>query len=305
MASETRVERPPSIEDPAGAAVAESLMRVVADNNDILRLAQPEHPGFTVASRDDRARITMLTMPVPGCPIVMMKARAVMPCSPDEFLRYLDFDVRQRWDDHFRTGRVVKAMALPPPAAPQDGPANGAGAGVGGDEAGDRTVLFKYMAFTSPLPVLRNRDFELAVAEEIHADGTAVLKAVSTPVGFLVPPPPPERALRATRMMKTMLSSVKGGGGAVREDPSMYVRGHIQLSGFVARPAPPEGGKPCCEVTYIALVNPMGNIPPMFVNAIIGKQTTALKSLQTFIAANQLPPATGSKVNPVPPKSKL
>jgi hypothetical protein len=42
------------------------------------------------------------------------------------------------------------------------------------------------------------------------------------------------------------------------------------------------------KVVYIALVQPMGRIPPLLVNLVIGKQTSGLKYLQKFIAKHPL-----------------
>ena len=49
------------------------------------------------------------------------------------------------------------------------------------------------------------------------------------------------------------------------------------------------------KVVYIALVQPMGRIPPMLVNLVIGKQTSGLKYLQKFIAKNPLSTLPQSK----------
>ena len=43
-----------------------------------------------------------------------------------------------------------------------------------------------------------------------------------------------------------------------------------------------------CKVIYIALVQPMGRIPTMLVNLVVGKQTSGLKLLQRFIARHPL-----------------
>lgn len=253
MSSKSRTAAPSGKPATSAEEAKEKLLARVKDVSDVLDLARTNHLGFTVASQDADAGIVMSTMPVDSCPVNMMKARAFMPCSSDAFLKYLEFDVRRRWDDHFSHGHVVQTID-------------------------DQTQL-KYMSFHSPIPFLAARDFELVVHETYDAaTKTSILKAISTPEGQLVPLP-----------------------GASKK----VVRGAILLSGFVVRPVergmePPllQGAAACCEVTYIALVHPRGWIPPAFVNMVIGKQTSALRALQSFIGKNPVPPTSSRGHNP-------
>jgi hypothetical protein len=124
-------------------------------------------------------------------------------------------------------------------------------------------IQLKHIAFLSPIPLIMDRDFELVVAEQVLPSGTAVLKAFSTPRGYIKPPVPG------------------------------YVRGVVSISGFVAEPlryVDPTLRREVngSRVTYIALVHPMGLIPPFLVNVVVGKQTSALSQLQEFIARNPL-----------------
>jgi hypothetical protein len=223
---------------PSQAAARKRLVAQVSDMTDVLRLAAPAHRGFTVASRDDKHDITMATMAVEGYPIHMMKATAAMPCSPAEFMTFLDIDVRPKWDEHFRAGRLLERV--------------------------NDAVYFKHLLFAAPVPLLNSRDFEVCVSEVMMPDGTAVLKAVSSSADALFLPTPARRV----------------------------TRGEIKLSGFVIRPVPaaPGSAKVTCVVTYIALIHPMGAIPAVLVNMLVGKQTKALRNLQSYIATHELSP---------------
>lgn len=131
---------------------------------------------------------------------------------------------------------------------------------------GPLTVL-KYLAFRSPMPFVQARDFELVVSQKELPDGRALVKALSPPMGT-----------------------------ALGLDPR-FVRGNILLSGFVAAPLPSAGSASApslvvgqssdepsrCRVTYVALINPMGLVPAMLVNVVIGKQTTTMAGMQRFV----------------------
>ena len=233
--------KPPAKPRPVTADDRGKIFATVRDHSDVLALAAPDHPGFTEASADANAGIHMSTMAVKSCPVHMMKARAVMPCASRDFLEYLELDARARWDDHYIRGHVHEQI--------------------------DAQTQLKYMSFKAPLPILRNRDFEIAVCERWDdATQTAVLKAVSPPEGMICPADP----------------------------AGTTVRGSILLSGFIVKPVQDltslpkaiAGAKEACEVTYIALVHPRGRLPPAFVNLVIGKQTSTLRVLQRFIREN-------------------
>jgi hypothetical protein len=248
--------------------------------HDVLELARTSD-GFRLASSDDPHQIRMYTKVVPESPIQLMKASTVMPCSPTHFLRYLDMDVRSLWDEHFVEGVVVQELTIEPTASHSHGVAppppsfhttptaatavDGVCSG-GGRCSGGVKVQLKHIGFLSPIPFLQNRDFELVIAEHVCPQtGVAVLKAFSPPAESVVP---------------------------FRK--SEYVRGIVGISGFVAEPlryreprlnhSEVDG----CRVTYVALVHPMGLIPPFLVNQVVGKQTAAMHQLQDFIAANPL-----------------
>lgn len=146
---------------------------------------------------------------------------------------------------------------------------------------GQRRVAIHYLETKSPVPFIQDRDFELVVSEEVREDGSAYMKAFSTPLGYSMPLDPRQ---------------------------SRYVRGVVLLSGVVARPfvvsdsagaalLPPSlqglyrsGGGPlqCCTLEYIGLVHPMGMIPAVFVNVVISAQLTLMQKLQAFIATHPM-----------------
>jgi hypothetical protein len=249
---------------------------------DVIDLARSRE-GFRLASSDDKHQIRMFTKVVPESPIQLMKASTVMPCTPRDFLRYLDMDVRSLWDEHFVEGVVVRELTREAPPQQQQqqqhdirnvGSTSSATASTSAASScvcrsggGKVKVQLKHIGFLSPIPFLQNRDFELVIAERYCPEcKVAVLKAFSPPaVGAVVP-------LR----------------------PSEYVRGIVGISGFLAEPlryreprfqhAEVDG----CRVTYVALVHPMGLIPPFLVNQVVGKQTSAMVLLQDFIASNSL-----------------
>jgi hypothetical protein len=224
------------------------IVEDVLDMTDVVRLAGPESAAeFRLASTG--SGVAMFTKPVPSFPVHCMKGQVTMPCTPKEFLSYLELNVRKQWDDLLLNGHIVEHIVThKAPVAAAEGTA---------------TVQTKYMAFASPIRGLfKARDFELVVGERMLPDGTAILKAVSPPAGTVVP-----------------------------LVPAQYVRGEVRLSGFVAKPATVSDGRggtvQHCEVTYVALVHPRGNIPTLLVNAVIGKQSAALVRLRTFIEADQ------------------
>lgn len=242
-------------------------MARACDFSDIwdLAISPGRHNEFRLSSTDDANQITMHTKAVASSPIHLMKACAVMPCAPRAFLRYLDMDVRSLWDEHFLEGVVLSDTIATVPltavaAVPNSSHTTEAAAA---DAVTQVHVQMKHVAFASPIPLLLHRDFELVIGETLRPDGVAILKAFSPPVESVVPARPE------------------------------YVRGLVSISGFVAVPHryfEARLGRKVdgCRVTYIALVHPMGLIPSFLVNTVIGKQTSALKHLQDFIAKNPL-----------------
>lgn len=271
----------------------EALAQLALDFSDVTALAGSSE-GFKLVSRDSVNGIDMFTRPVASSPVHMMRASVVMPCRAEHFLRYLELDMRAHWDEHFISGQVLRDVtphALRPKNNNNDS-SNSVSRNSNNDSSGNSDtatrgdfvkVSMKHIAFLSPIPLLQNRDFELVVAERV-ANGVATLKAISPPVGH------------------------------VRPRARGFVRGVIPLSGFVAVPFrfwDPVRGAECdgCRVTYVALVHPMGLVPPMLVNAVVGKQTSGLVQLQAFVRNHPignlgLPPTIGVTVVKRP-QSKL
>ena len=208
-----------------------------------------------------------------------------MPCSADAFLRFLDFDVRSMWDEHFIEGQVIHQFSKEDVAQLQQvkcksqlpTTARDSSSSSSGTDSKEQkwtapvTLHLKHVGFLSPVPLLTDRDFELVVAESYDDQtGIAILKALSPPIGSTFP------------------------------STGKYVRGVISLSGFIVKPVryvDPVLRKDIngCNVTYIALVHPMGLIPAALVNIVVGKQTAGLLQLQAFMRQNPvhtLPPRT-------------
>jgi len=244
-------------------SLAASLVHDIAkatDVGDIISLADPTAPGFRLAKIDEVHGITMHVREVPSSPIHLMRASVSMPCTPREFLRYLDLDLRLLWDEYFLEGSLRRSLDV-----------NDIAKTVSSISTLQRassyvSIQFKHVGFRSPVPLLSNRDFEFVIVESVdEATATATLKAVSASVTGTVYPANDER----------------------------YIRGRIDLSGFVAKPCTyvdtvSGATRPGCQVTYIALVNPMGLIPPFVVNVVIGKQASGLVGLQRFIRDHPL-----------------
>ena len=263
--------------------------------DDVIKLARDNAPGFRLVTHDTKNNIKMYTAPVEASPIHMMKASVTMPCSPSAFLRYLDFDVRSMWDEHFIEGQVIHQFSkddvtvlrkaqtnntdevLAGGSSLSGSPSSISSSSSSSSWSAPITLQLKHVGFLSPVPLLTDRDFELIVAESFdERTGVAILKALSPPIGAIYP-----------------TTAAKGGGGSGK-----YVRGLISLSGFVVSPVryvDPVLRRDIdgCSVTYIALVHPMGLIPPALVNIVVGKQTAGLLQLQAFMRQHpvaSLPP---------------
>eukprot|EP00759_Apiculatamorpha_spiralis_P054168 PhF_6_TR6864/c0_g1_i3/m.9883 len=104
------------------------------------------------------------------------------------------------------------------------------------------TTTLRYMAFRSPSIALKSRDFHVRTTEVVSSDGVAYVRTVSEPSG-------------------------SDSSTATSPSSSEYVRGEVVLAGFVAVPT-----KVGCSVTYVALIDPKGWIPPQLVNSLQHKQ---------------------------------
>jgi hypothetical protein len=260
------------------------VCRRTLDFDDVLTLAHSSAPGFRLVTHDARNNIRMYTAPVEASPIHMMKASVTMPCAPEAFLRYLDFDVRCMWDEHFIEGAVIRKFSdrevkdlqkrllldTPSKISEKTSPplrSNSPTKSVVSSTTWKApvTLQLKHVGFLTPVPLLADRDFELVVAESFdEQSGVAILKALSPPVGSVY-----------------------------AANSNKYVRGVISLSGFIVTPVryvDPVLGRDVsgCSVTYIALVHPMGMIPSALVNIVVGKQTAGLQQLQTFMRQNPI-----------------
>eukprot|EP00760_Papus_ankaliazontas_P028624 PhM_4_TR3812/c0_g1_i1/m.91997 len=115
-------------------------------------------------------------------------------------------------------------------------------------------VSTRYLAFKSPSRLLNNRDFEVIVNEHTSIDGVVIVCARSVQIEKVRTPP-----------------------------RSGYTRGSITLGGYVAVPT-----SDCsCIVTYIALVDPKGWVPPPVVNLLQHRQLDSMLKLRNFIIVSK------------------
>jgi len=113
------------------------------------------------------------------------------------------------------------------------------------------TADHRYMAFRSPSPLLSPRDFEVFTSELTAANGTALVRTVSVPAA--------QQRVGASQS---------------------YVRGEVTLAGFVAVPKGVKG----CRVTYVALVDPKGWVPPVLLNMLQSRQLESMIKLRNYAA---------------------
>ncbi|KAH9597256.1 START domain [Trypanosoma melophagium] len=247
----------------------DDLYRKAVDFTDVERilLATAEESGFRCITQDTTCDITLYSRPVENCPVHLMRAEAFLPCPPTQVLAYLDVPTRREWDDHIAELRSLRTLQRPRSLVKES---NSDMKDVVGEtehrlrvlQPGQRRVALHYMAIRSPIPLVQNRDFELVVSEEVRRDGTAWVKAFSTPLGYIEPLDPKQ---------------------------SKYVRGLMLFSGVLAKPMINAEGQEKCRLSYVALVHPMGLIPSVLVNMVLGAQLSALRKLQKFISLHPLP----------------
>ncbi|KAF8287158.1 hypothetical protein TcBrA4_0009980 [Trypanosoma cruzi] len=241
----------------------DGLYREAVNFIDVERLLLADAPatGFKLIAQDEDCGISLHSRPVEDCPMHLMRAEVELPCRPAEVLAYLNVSTRRRWDDYIAELRSVRILPRP--------------GGVLGDSnvvdvdsvaelqlrPGQRRVALYYMAIHTPILLVQNRDFEMVVAEEVRHDGTVWVKAFSTPLGYVEPLDPRQ---------------------------SKYVRALMLFSGILARPVINARGNMESHVSYVALVHPMGLVPSVLVNVVLGAQLNALKRLQRFIQQHPL-----------------
>ena len=178
-------------------AIDQALAAAALDFSDVLYYSSPEAcGGFKRVAEERRRSISVFSRAMQCSPINMMRATVVMPCSPAEFVRYMEPDARVLWDEHYKYGRLIRRVKpLPPPSAsasaagPSPSTASAPATAAGGDQqVGDYPQL-KIFEFNSPVPSLvRARDFEMVMSQRVNpADGTALVKGFSTPKGYLLP----------------------------------------------------------------------------------------------------------------------
>ncbi|CCW62581.1 unnamed protein product [Phytomonas sp. EM1] len=72
---------------------------------------------FRRIASNNHTGVEIFSAAVEGCPIHLMRASAIMPCSPADLLKYMDSDIRPAWDSHLRSSRIVRRLKPHPPGA--------------------------------------------------------------------------------------------------------------------------------------------------------------------------------------------
>ncbi|CAJ1989229.1 hypothetical protein conserved [Leishmania donovani] len=68
---------------------------------------------FRCIAADSDTGISVYSTPVEDCPMHLMRAYAVLPCSPGDVLQYMDNDIRPRWDSHLRRSALLRELTPP------------------------------------------------------------------------------------------------------------------------------------------------------------------------------------------------
>ena len=168
-------------------------------------------------------------------------------------------------------------------------------------QPGQRRVAIHYLETRSPVPFVQDRDFELVVAEEVRADGTAYSKALSTPFGYHMPLDPQQsRYVRAVVLLSGMVARTLEAAVVEEVLPPMLKRHRASqlmnakskssVKGTTHTPPSPPSPPPTeyCVLEYIGLVHPMGMLPAVLVNVVISAQLNAMRKMQAFIAQHPM-----------------
>ncbi|CAG9574621.1 conserved hypothetical protein [Leishmania major strain Friedlin] len=68
---------------------------------------------FRCIAADSDTGISVYSTPAEDCPMHLMRAYAVLPCSPGDVLQYMDNDIRPRWDSHLRRSALLRELTPP------------------------------------------------------------------------------------------------------------------------------------------------------------------------------------------------
>ncbi|CAJ1026747.1 hypothetical protein Q4I32_004332 [Leishmania shawi] len=350
----------------------------------------PQSPlVFRCIAADADTGISVYSTPVEECPMHLMRAYAVLPCSPGDVLQYMESDIRPRWDSHIRRSALLRELSPPEQtkamerqyrlstsigtagaavgqrnptslseqsrdAARQRAPSssrttNATGGGCGSAAVsvpttavaaapltsfqylpGQRRVAIHHLETRSPVPFAQDRDFEIVVAEEIRLDGTAYMKAFSTPLGYHMPLTPHQsRYVRAVVVLSGMVACPLDAACMEKVLPPVLLRHHqaevrhsrrqaagipkqkpsasTAVSGNAAACATNVAApRQYCVVEYVGLIHPMGMLPAVMVNMVISAQLNAMRKMQAFITQHPIStlrprhvtcPATGEAAN--------
>ncbi|KAG5503493.1 hypothetical protein JKF63_05632 [Porcisia hertigi] len=168
---------------------------------------------------------------------------------------------------------------------------------------GQRRVAIHYLETRTPVPLVQDRDFEIVTAEEVRCDGTAYMKAFSTPLGYHMPLDPHQsRYVRAVVLFSGMIARPIDAASLEDVLPPVLLRRHraasqprtmsgddvqkrrLHVSTTVSDDAAVDTApRQYCVMEYVGLVHPMGLLPAVLVNMVISAQLNAIRKLQGFI----------------------
>ncbi|AAZ13442.1 uncharacterized protein TEOVI_000821800 [Trypanosoma equiperdum] len=227
-----------------------------------LLMQDPVSSGFRPIAHDSDSNTSLYSRPTEESPMDMIFVRTHLPCPPSALPLYMHASKRCQWDDCASKLRFVRT--LPRPAtAPVSTLTDVADANLLQLQPGQRRVGLYYMVIRSPVPFVRSRDLEMAVAEEVQPDGTVWLKGLSTP---------PDRV------------------DLCNERRAKYIRARLIFFAMLAKPTKVTGGCEGCQMSCVSLVHPMGHLPRLVRRLVLAAQMRMAKRLRDFIIRH--PPAS-------------
>ncbi|KAG5504046.1 hypothetical protein GH5_04907 [Leishmania sp. Ghana 2012 LV757] len=326
---------------------------------------------FRCIASDPNSGVSVYSTPVEDCPMHLMRAYAVLPCSPGDVLQYMDSDIRPGWDSHIRRSTLLRELAPPEhaevvglqhhlssaintegatvvqrsrtgllaqsrgmpcllePASSRttaatnsgygsvavSGPATAAASSPAAFQCrpGLRRVSIQCLETRSPVLFVHDRDFKVVVAEEVRPDGTAYMKAFSTPPSSHMPLGRHQsRYVRAVVLLSGMVARPLDAARVEEVLPPVLLRYHqaalqkrsMQVDGekkampsaanivsadAAARVASVAVPRQYCVMECVGLVHPMGWLPAVLTNIVASAQLKALCQLQLFVTQHPMP----------------
>ncbi|KAG5478284.1 hypothetical protein CUR178_04999 [Leishmania enriettii] len=174
---------------------------------------------------------------------------------------------------------------------------------------GQRRVSIQCLETRSPVLFVQDRDFEVVVAEEVRPDGTAYMKAFSTPPSSHMPLGRHQsRYVRAVVLLSGMVARPLDAARVEEVLPPVLLRYHQtalqkrSMQVYGEKKAIPSAADivaadaasvavPCqyCVMECVGLVHPMGWLPAVLTNIVASAQLKALRQLQFIVTQHPVP----------------